>query len=79
MLSLAVQLQICLLPEFINLLSGTATLTDSGGTTENMSAGTNRYGYSGKNHYATGCFDTSKTSANAYLWTQYHADPVKIY
>ena len=51
------------------LSGGTATLTDSGGTTENMSAGTNRYGYSSDTIGATGLLlDTSKTSVNTNVY-----------
>ena len=51
------------------LSGGTATLTDSGGTTENMSAGTNRYGYAGNTIGATGLLlDTSKASANTNVY-----------
>jgi len=51
------------------LSSGTATLTDSDGTTENMSAGTNRYGYAGDTIGATGLLlDTSKTSTNTNVY-----------
>jgi flagellar hook-associated protein 2 len=51
------------------LSGGAATLTDSDGTTENMSAGTNRYGYAGDTIGATGLLlDTSKTSANTNVY-----------
>jgi len=51
------------------LSGGVATLTDSDGTTENMSAGTNRYGYAGDTIGATGLLlDTSKTSANTNVY-----------
>ena len=51
------------------LSGGTATLTDSGGTTENMSAGSNRYGYSSNTIGATGLLlDTSKTSVNTNVY-----------
>jgi len=51
------------------LSGGTATLTDSSGTVENMSAGTNRYGYSSNTIGATGLLlDTSKTSANTNVY-----------
>jgi len=51
------------------LSGGTATLTDSGGTAENMSAGTNRYGYSSDTIGATGLLlDTSKTSVNTNVY-----------
>jgi flagellar hook-associated protein 2 len=51
------------------LSGGTATLTDSGGTTENMSAGTNRYGYSSDTIGATGLLlDTSKSSVNTNVY-----------
>ena len=51
------------------LSGGTATLTDSGGTTENMSAGTNRYGYANDNIGATGLLlDTNKTSVNTNVY-----------
>ena len=52
------------------LSGGTATLTDANGTTVNMSAGTNRYGYAEDNVGATGLLlDTSKTSVttNVYM------------
>jgi flagellar hook-associated protein 2 len=51
------------------LSGGTATLTDSDGTTENMSAGTNRYGYANDNIGATGLLlDTNKTSVNTNVY-----------
>jgi len=51
------------------LSGGAATLTDSDGSTENMSAGTNRYGYAGDTIGATGLLlDTSKTSANTNVY-----------
>ena len=51
------------------LSGGAATLTDSAGTTENMSAGTNRYGYAGNTIGATGLLlDTSKASANTNVY-----------
>ena len=51
------------------LSGGAATLTDSNGTTENMSAGTNRYGYAGDTIGATGLLlDTSKTSVNTNVY-----------
>jgi flagellar hook-associated protein 2 len=51
------------------LSGGAATLTDSNGTTENMSAGTNRYGYAGDTISATGLLlDTSKTSVNTNVY-----------
>ena len=51
------------------LSSGTATLTDADGTTVNMSAGTNRYGYAEDNVGATGLLlDTSKTSVNTNVY-----------
>ena len=51
------------------LSGGAATLTDSAGTTENMSAGTNRYGYAGDSIGATGLLlDTSKASANTNVY-----------
>ena len=51
------------------LSGGAATLTNSAGTTENMSAGTNRYGYAGNTIGATGLLlDTSKASANTNVY-----------
>ena len=51
------------------LSGGTATLTDADGTTVNMSAGTNRYGYAEDNVGATGLLlDTSKTSVNTNVY-----------
>ena len=51
------------------LSGGAATLEDSGGTIENMSAGTNRYGYAGATIGATGLLlDTSKTTANTNVY-----------
>ena len=51
------------------LSGGAATLTNSSGTTENMSAGTNRYGYAGNTIGATGLLlDTSKASANTNVY-----------
>jgi flagellar hook-associated protein 2 len=51
------------------LSGGAATLTDSDGTSENMSAGTNRYGYAGDTIGATGLLlDTSKASANTNVY-----------
>ena len=51
------------------LSSGTATLTDADGTTVNMSAGTNRYGYAEDNVGATGLLlDTSKSSVNTNVY-----------
>ena len=52
------------------LSGGAATLEDSDGIIENMSAGTNRYGYAGATIGATGLLlDTSKTAAttNVYM------------
>ena len=46
-----------------------ATLTDADGTTETMSAGTNRYGYSSTGIGATGLLlDTTKTSVNTNVY-----------
>ena len=51
------------------LSGGAASLTDSGGTSQNMSAGTNRYGYAGDTIGATGLLlDTSKTSASTNIY-----------
>ena len=51
------------------LSGGTATLTDADGTTVNMSAGTNRYGYAEDNVGATGLLlDTSKSSVNTNVY-----------
>ena len=46
-----------------------ATLTDADGTTESMSAGTDRYGYSSNGIGATGLLlDTTKTSVNTNVY-----------
>ena len=46
-----------------------ATLTDADGTTETMSAGTNRYGYSSNSIGATGLLlDTTKTTVNTNVY-----------
>mgnify|MGYP001283003852 CR=1 FL=1 len=51
------------------LSSGTGTLTDSSSTSDTMSAGTNRYGYSKSAIGATGLIlDTSKTSVNTSVY-----------
>ena len=51
------------------LSSGTASLTDANGTSQNMSAGTGRYGYAGDTIGATGLLlDTTKTSANTNVY-----------
>ena len=51
------------------LTGGTATLTDAAGTADNMTAGTNRYGYSNDTIGATGLLlDTSKTSVNTNVY-----------
>ena len=51
------------------LSGGTATLTDAAGTADNMTAGTNRYGYSNDTIGATGLLlDTSKTSVNTNVY-----------
>ena len=51
------------------LSGGAATLTDSNGITQNMSAGTNRFGYAGSTIGATGLLlDTNKTSANTNVY-----------
>ena len=48
---------------------GTATLTDSDGITENMSAGTSSFGYASNTIGATGLLlDTSKTSVNTNVY-----------
>ena len=52
-----------------SLSGGTATISDSGGTVENMSAGSNRYGYSGNTIGATGLLlDTNKTTADTNIY-----------
>ena len=52
-----------------SLNGATATLTDANGTTETMSAGTDRYGYSSKGIGATGLLlDTTKTSVNTNVY-----------
>ena len=53
-----------------SLSGGTATLTDSGGTTANMSVGSDRYGYATNEIGATGLLlDTTKStvSTNVYM------------
>jgi flagellar hook-associated protein 2 len=51
------------------LSGGAATLEDSNGIIENMSAGTNRYGYAGDTIGATGLLlDTNKTSASTNVY-----------
>ena len=51
------------------LSGGTASLTDASGTSQNMSAGTGRYGYAGDTIGATGLLlDTTKTSANTDVY-----------
>ena len=51
------------------LSGGAATIADSVGTVENMSAGTNRYGYAGNTIGATGLLlDSSKTSVNTNVY-----------
>ena len=51
------------------LSGGAASLTDAAGTSQNMSAGTNRYGYAGETIGATGLLlDTNKTSANTNVY-----------
>ena len=52
-----------------SLSGGTATLTDSGGTTANMSAGTGRYGYATSEIGATGLLlDTTKSTVNTNVY-----------
>ena len=52
-----------------DLTGGTATITDSSSTSETMSSGTNRYGYSGSAIGATGLLiDTEKTSVNTNVY-----------
>ena len=52
-----------------NLAGGTASLTDSAGTSANMSAGTNRYGYAASAIGATGLLlDTEKTSVSTNVY-----------
>ena len=51
------------------LSGGAASLTDASGTSQSMSAGTNRYGYAGDTIGATGLLlDTSKTSVNTNVY-----------
>jgi flagellar capping protein FliD len=51
------------------LSGGTPTLTNSGSTSDTMSAGTNRYGYAKSTIGATGLIlDTSKTSVNTSVY-----------
>ena len=53
----------------LSLGVGGATLTDADGTTESMSAGTDRYGYSSNGIGATGLLlDTTKTSVNTNVY-----------
>ena len=52
-----------------SLSGGTATLTDSGGTTANMSVGSGRYGYATSEIGATGLLlDTTKSSVNTNVF-----------
>ena len=52
-----------------DLSGGAASLTDASGTSQSMSAGTNRYGYAGDTIGATGLLlDTSKTSVNTNVY-----------
>ena len=51
------------------LSSGTATLTDSSSTSDNMSVGTNRYGYANTTIGATGLLlDTTQTAVNTKVY-----------
>ena len=52
-----------------SLSGGTATLTDSGGTTANMSVGSGRYGYATSEIGATGLLlDTTKSTVNTNVY-----------
>ena len=52
-----------------SLSGGTATLTDSGGTTANMSVGSGRYGYATSEIGATGLLlDTTKSTVNTNVF-----------
>ena len=52
-----------------SLSGGTATLTDSGGTTANMSVGSGRYGYATTEIGATGLLlDTAKSTVNTNVY-----------
>ena len=51
------------------LSGGAASLTDASGTSQSMSAGTNRYGYAGDTIGATGLLlDTNKTTVNTNVY-----------
>ena len=64
-----------------SLSGGTATLTDSGGTTANMSVGSGRYGYATTEIGATGLLlDTAKSTVNTNVYMGRSINkPIKIH